>query len=131
MQGAGRRCAWLARGRARRACWRWAWAQARARQAAEARRHWGGRRWGAQARGRASGRAAGLAGARQGERARGWASGRAAGRMVRAGHDQQAARARSLCAQAGPAGPGWGFVHPAWFSASFFFVFDSVFFLSH
>ena len=67
-------------------------------------------------------------GARQGERTRGWASGRAAGRTVRAGHGRQAARARSLCAQAGPAGPGWGFVHLAWFSARFF---DSVFFLSH
>ena len=55
-------------------------------------------------------------------------SGRAAGRTVRAGHGRQAARARGLCAQAGPAGPGWGFVHPAWFSAWFF---DSVFFLSH
>ena len=75
---------------------------------------------------RAGGSARGTALA--GERARGWASGRAAGRTVRAGHGRQAARARSLCAQAGPAGPGWGFVHPAWFSACFF---DSVFFPSH
>ena len=52
--------------------------------------------------------------------AHGWASGRAAGRTVRAGHGRQAARARSLCAQAGPAGLGWGFVHPTWFSAWFF-----------
>ena len=54
--GAGRRRAWLAHGRARRACWRRAWAQARARQAAEARRRWGGRRAGArQGEGRAAG----------------------------------------------------------------------------
>ena len=71
----------------------------RGAQAAEACR-----RWGAQARGRASGHAAGRAGTRQGERARGWASGHATGRTVRAGHGWQAARARSLCAQAGPVG---------------------------
>ena len=59
----------------------------------------------------AGGRAAGRAGARLGERARGWASGRAAGCTVCAGHGRQAARARSLCTRAGPAGPGWGFVH--------------------
>ena len=58
----------------------------------------GGR--GAQALGRAGARQ-GERRARQGERARGWASGRAAGRTVRAGHGRQAARARSLCAQAG------------------------------
>ena len=78
-------------------------------QAAEARRRWGGRRWGA--------------GACWRWRARDRASGRDAGGTVRAGHGRQAARARSLCAQAGPAGPGWGFVHPAWFSACFFFFF--------
>ena len=63
-----------------------------------------GARQGEGARGWASGRAAGRAGARLGERARGWASGRAAGRTVRAGHGRQAARARSLCTQAGPVG---------------------------
>ena len=92
--------------------------RARGRRAAVALGRAGGR--GAQALGRqALGRAGagGHAGARKGERARGRASGRAAGRTVRAGHCRQAARARSLCARAGPAGPGWGFVH-----------FDSVFF---
>ena len=90
-------------------------AQAAGAQAAGARGAQAGRRQ------RARHGAGGRPGARQGERA----SGRAA---VHAGHGRQAARARSLCAQAGPAGLGWGFVHPAWFSAWFF---DSVFFLSH
>ena len=76
----------------------------------------GGR--GAQALGRASARqgerqgAAGRAGRAcvgrhaggRASAARGWASGRAAGRTVRAGHGRQAARARSLCAQARPIG---------------------------
>ena len=68
----------------------------------------GGRAGGRRAERRRAGdsaRSTALAGAR----ARGRASGRAAGRTVRAGHGRQAARARSLCAQAGPAGPGWGF----------------------
>ena len=52
--------------------------------------------------------------------ARGRASGRVAGRTVRAGHGRQAARARSLCAQAGP---GWGFVHS---DSVFLARFDSV-----
>ena len=87
------------------------------------------RRVGAGALGRAGARQGergarqGERGARQGERARGWASGRAAGRTVRAGHGRQAARARSLCARAGPAGPGWGFVHS---DLGFLARFDSV-----
>ena len=69
----------------------------------------GGR--GAQALGRAElwrarGRTKGRAGARLGARCARGTAGRQHG--------------RSLCAQAGLAGPGWGFVHPAWFSASFF-----------
>ena len=62
VQGAGCRRAWLACGRARRACWRWEWAQALARQAAEARRRWGGRRWGAQGKRACVGARTGAAG---------------------------------------------------------------------
>ena len=59
---------------------------------------------GARAAGGRGAQALGRSGARLGEQARGRASGHAAGRTVRAGHGQQAARARSLCAQAGPVG---------------------------
>ena len=70
----------------------------------------GGRTGGRRAGARSAGGQATVRAARR-WRARGKASGRAAGRTVRAGHGRQAAWARSLCAQAGPAGPGWGFVH--------------------
>ena len=94
--------------------------RARGRRAAVALGRAGGR--GAQALGR---QALGRWGVRTlaGTRARGRASGREAGRTVRAGHDRQTARARSLCARAGPAGPGWGFVHS---DSVFLARFDSV-----
>ena len=73
------------------------------------------------------------AGARHGQARRQADAGRARGRRAaaalgRAGGRgaqalRQAARARSLCAQAGPAGPGWGFVH---YDSVFLARFDSI-----
>ena len=114
--GAGAR-GWRADGRAGRA------GAGRGRRRARGRRQ---RRVGAGAAGAGVRRfLAGRAGAWLGERACGWASGRAAGRTVRAGHGRQAARARSLCAQAGPVGCSCTRLG---FQPGFF---DSVFFLSH
>ena len=82
--GAGVRGRRGARGRARR--------ERQVRRAAGKARTRGGARQGAAGRaGRAAGRHAGVRQAR-GARSAGWPG-------------------RSLCAQAGPAGPGWGFVH--------------------
>ena len=64
VQGAGRRHAWLACGRAHRACWRWAWVQALGR--AGERHDMGARSAG----GRAGGRRAGACGAQAGRRQR-------------------------------------------------------------